>query len=148
MIGMPGCVFCRIIRGEAPAVMLYEDELVAAFLDIAPVAPGHTLVVPKYHAERPEELPAEYLCAMMKAAALLAPAILEATGAEGYNLLVNAGPAAGQVVMHVHMHIIPRRRGDGLRAIHVPGERRIVSHEELRPVGEAIREALTRIKGR
>ncbi len=139
---MDPCVFCRIIRGVEPAVIVYSDEYAVAFLDIAPVAPGHTLVVPRLHAERPEQLPPDHLCGLMRAAARVAPAVVEAVGAEGYNLLVNAGRAAGQVIMHVHVHIIPRRRGDGLRAIHAPSPRRRAGYDELEPVGEAIRRIL------
>ena len=135
-----GCVFCRIVKGEIPAHKVYEDEHVVAFLDIYPINPGHTLIVPKEHYERLEDVPPEVLAAMMRAAARLAPAVLRATGAEGYNLVVNVGRAAGQEIMHVHLHLIPRRSGDGCKIMAC--QRSKPSDEELAKVAEAIRREL------
>ncbi len=139
---MSSCIFCRIVRGEVPAHKVYEDDKVVAFLDIYPINPGHTLIVPKQHYERLEDVPEDVLAAMMRAAARLAPAVLRATGAQGYNLVVNVGRAAGQEIMHVHLHLIPRREGDGCKimacARSKPGD------EELAKVAEAIRKELER----
>ena len=102
------CIFCKIIKGEIPSAKVYEDDLVYAFLDIAPFNFGHTLIIPKTHSHSLTTLPENYLAAMMAAAARLAPAILHATKAGGFNLLLNNGSVAGQEVPHTHLHIIPR----------------------------------------
>ncbi|QOJ15617.1 MAG: HIT domain-containing protein [Planctomycetia bacterium] len=107
-------IFTRIIRGEIPCHRVHEDALTFAFLDIAPLAPGHTLVIPRREVALLHELTADEAAALARTAALLAPRILAAVGATAYNLLQNNGSAAGQVVPHVHVHIIPRREGDGL----------------------------------
>ena len=113
---MGDCIFCKIIRGELPATKVYEDEQCVAFLDIHPTAPGHTLVVPKTHGEDLLGCAPEAAASMIKAAQKIAPAIAKATGAEGFNLGVNNGRAAGQIIFHLHMHIIPRRSDDGLKS--------------------------------
>ncbi len=139
---MPGdCVFCKIVRGELPAHKVYEDEKVVAFLDIYPINPGHTLIVPREHYESLHEVPEDTLAAMIKAAARLAPAILKATGATGYNIVVNVGRSAGQEIMHVHLHIIPRREGDGCHIMHCKRSR--ASDEELARIAESIRRVLS-----
>ena len=138
---MPGrCVFCDIIRGELPAVKLYEDQLTIVFLDIYPAAPGHALVVPKQHAERLEHLPRVYREALINTAARVAPLIADALGRDAYNLVLNNGAAAGQEIMHVHMHIIPRGRGDECRVISCRRSR--PSYTELRETGERIRRVI------
>lgn len=102
------CVFCKILEGIIPGAKVYEDEKVFAFLDIAPFNFGHTLVIPKTHCHAISDLEDDYRAAMINAAAKIAPAIMRATGASGYNLLLNNGQVAGQEVPHVHLHIIPR----------------------------------------
>ncbi|MBD3310661.1 HIT domain-containing protein [Candidatus Woesearchaeota archaeon] len=109
------CVFCNIIKGDIPAAKVYEDEKVFAFLDIAPAQKGHTLVIPKVHYESFMDMPKEELSAVMEAVKKIAPAVVEGSGAEAFNLGVNNGEAAGQVVMHAHFHIIPRKKDDGLQ---------------------------------
>ena len=108
------CVFCKIIAGEIPAAKVYEDEKVLAFLDIAPFNYGHTLVIPKEHCHCFTEIPAETLAAMMAAAQKLAVAVMRATGAPAYNLVMNNGQVAGQEVPHAHLHIIPRLVDDAV----------------------------------
>lgn len=108
------CIFCRIIGGQIPSAKVLEDQDVLAFLDIGPVSEGHTLVVSKRHYPTVDSCPEVVLAAMIRAASRLAVAILKATGGDGYNLLCNNGRAAGQVVEHVHMHLIPRKVSDGL----------------------------------
>ena len=110
---MAGCIFCKIGRGEAPCAKVYEDERVVAFMDINPVTPGHTLVIPKAHAKAVSEISAEDMTALALAVRKIAPAVMKAVQAEGYNILNNLGSAAGQAVEHVHFHIIPRKAGDG-----------------------------------
>jgi histidine triad (HIT) family protein len=112
------CVFCRIAAREVPAEVVYEDDRVIAFLDINPLNPGHTLVVPKVHVERLSDLPAELCGPLLGAASRLARAAREALGAAGVNLVVNDGRAAGQAVPHLHLHLVPRFPGDGGRSLH------------------------------
>jgi histidine triad (HIT) family protein len=108
-----GCLFCAIARGEAPASVVHQDALCVAFLDIHPVRPGHALVVPRRHAVFLHELTAAERAALTEAAARIGVA-QGAAGLprQGGTLLVNDGPAAGQHVPHVHVHVIPRARGD------------------------------------
>lgn len=106
-------VFQRIIAGEVPHRKLYEDDLVFAFLDAFPNHPGHSLVIPKKPHVSIFELPDETAARMIQVARDLAAAIKEVSGATGINIVMNNGAAAGQVVFHSHIHVIPRREGDG-----------------------------------
>jgi len=115
------CVFCRIAAGALPAHRLYEDSRVLAFLDIQPGTLGHALVIPKAHAEDFFGLPAADRDAIFAAAQRVAAALMAETEAEGLNLHQSNGAAAGQVVPHFHLHLLPRRRGDGLRGPWTPG---------------------------
>ena len=108
------CIFCKIIKGDIPAHKIYEDENILAFLDISPVSEGHCLVVPKDHYDRLDDCPADTVAAIGSKMGPIAQAIVTATDAEGYNVLNNNGRCAGQLVEHVHFHIIPRRDGDGI----------------------------------
>jgi histidine triad (HIT) family protein len=101
------CIFCQIIRREAPASIIYEDEQVIAFLSNRPVNPGHTLVTPKKHYENIYEIPVEEAGHLFKIAKHVAPAVRDAKGAEGIRIVQNNGEAAGQVVFHLHVHVIP-----------------------------------------
>ena len=101
-------IFTKIATGEIPSWKVAEDDNFYAFLDIAPMAKGHTLVIPKIHCHAISDMDDEYRAAMFNAAAKIAPAILRATGADGFNLLLNNGQVAGQEAPHVHLHIIPR----------------------------------------
>jgi histidine triad (HIT) family protein len=101
-------IFTRIIRGEIPCHRIHEDEHVFAFLDIAPLAPGHVLVVPRQEVEFLHQLDEEHAAALGSALPKVARAMLAATGATAYNLLQNNGALAHQAVPHVHMHLIPR----------------------------------------
>jgi histidine triad (HIT) family protein len=109
------CVFCRILAGELPATRLYEDEDVLAFLDIAPINKGHLLVIPKRHHRSLTELAPEQVGRLFAAAARLGRALVRAVQADGFNLLLSNGTVAGQVVPHVHVHLIPRFPDDGIR---------------------------------
>jgi len=108
------CIFCKIIEGKIPTNKIYENEHIFAFLDINPVSKGHTLVVPKEHYEKLEDVPDELLKEIMKAVKHIGKAVMKATNSHAYNLGVNNGRDAGQVVMHAHFHIMPRQKGDGL----------------------------------
>ena len=106
------CVFCRIIGGELPAFKVYEDERTLAFLDANPSAPGHTLIIPKAHVARVEDLPAEDAEALFRALHGLVGRIQEAVGSPASTVGINNGRESGQEVPHVHIHVIPRTRGD------------------------------------
>jgi len=112
---MPDCIFCKIIAGEIPSTKIYEDEKVLAFLDINPINPGHTLVIPKTHSEDLLTASEDDLVAVIKAVKKIAPAVVRGVGAQGFNLGVNNGEAAGQIVNHLHFHIMPRFEGDGFK---------------------------------
>ncbi len=105
---MSETIFTRIIRGEIPSHKVYEDEKVFAFLDIAPLSPGHTLVVPKEPAITLDALSEESAAAIGRVLPRIARAVMAATGTRDYNVLQNNGAAAHQAVPHVHFHVIPR----------------------------------------
>lgn len=109
------CIFCKIIDGKLPSAKIYEDAHVVAFLDINPVHPGHTLVVPKHHSVNLFDMPDRDIAAVFSAAKKIAQAVKEATGAGGVNVNMNNDKAAGQVVFHSHIHLIPRFENDGLK---------------------------------
>jgi len=108
------CIFCKIIRGEIPCAKVYETDSVLAFLDIAPVNKGHTLVIPKAHHVNIWELPPELGPDMLEGIRVVGQALKDGLGAQGMNVGMNNGAAAGQLVMHAHWHLIPRFEGDGL----------------------------------
>lgn len=105
-------IFTRIIAGEIPCHKVYEDDRVFAFLDIAPLAPGHTLVIPKEAAPTVDKLSDESAAAIGRVLPRICRAVMKATGTSDYNILQNNGAAAHQVVMHVHFHIIPKPGGE------------------------------------
>lgn len=108
------CIFCKIVAGEIPASKVYEDDETIAFLDIQPVQPGHTLVIPKDHFENIYTTPVMTWMRIQMTAQKVALAVKHATDADGVNVHMNNEAAAGQVVPHVHIHIIPRQDDDGL----------------------------------
>lgn len=107
------CVFCRVLAGEIPGSVVYEDDRVAAFLDLYPVHDGHTLVVPRAHLADLRGCPADLAGHLFGVGTRLAPAIVAVTGADGFNIWTAAGRAAGQTVFHLHLHVLPRFAGDG-----------------------------------
>lgn len=111
---MSECVFCRIAQGQLPAQRVFENDHCLAFLDIAPLAEGHLLVIPRRHYHCLHDVPPDEAAEIARALPRLGRALLAVTGAAGYNLLQNNGRVAGQVVEHVHFHLIPRQEGDGL----------------------------------
>ncbi|MCO5567287.1 hypothetical protein L7F22_020977 [Adiantum nelumboides] len=108
------CVFCLIIQGQSPAFKLYEDDMCVCILDVHPLSHGHSLLIPKTHFPSLELTPPEVAAAMCATVPLISMAVMQATNCDSFNLLVNSGKAAGQVVFHTHFHIIPRRMGDNL----------------------------------
>ncbi len=112
----PDCIFCRIAAGKAPCQKIYEDEYTLAFLDIAGDAEGHTLVIPKQHAKTLMDCDSETCARLMETAKLVAEHYVQDCGYEGINLLNASGESAQQSVPHLHFHIIPRKKGDGITA--------------------------------
>ncbi len=108
------CIFCKIIEGKIPCAKIYEDNEFIAFLDIAPSAKGHSLVIPKIHVKNVLEIEASYAENLFKIIQKIAPAIMQATDSDGFNVVQNNFASAGQTVFHVHWHIIPRKNDDGL----------------------------------
>jgi len=108
------CIFCKIINQQIPCHLVAQTPDYLAFLDINPVRPGHTLVIPKGHWDSLAVTPPEVVAGLFKFAQTVARSVLAGTGSDGFNLTVNNGAAAGQVVNHTHIHIIPRQVGDGL----------------------------------
>ncbi|MEK7569308.1 MAG: HIT domain-containing protein [Patescibacteria group bacterium] len=135
---MDDCIFCKIIRGEIPSTKIYEDGDAFAFLDIAPVNVGHTLVVPKQHFKNVYETPDEVLQKVMTAAKKIAEA-LKALPSDGVNVTINNDSAAGQVVFHFHVHVIPRIAGDGFPLWH---SRRPYNEGEAKGTAEKIMRGL------
>lgn len=105
------CVFCKIVRKEAPSSVVYEDSEVLVFMDIRPVSEGHTLVIPKQHYENIFETPEEQIAAVLKITKRISAAVKVATNADGISIVQQNGKAAGQEVFHLHVHIIPRFEG-------------------------------------
>ena len=101
-------VFCRIIDKEIPSTVIYEDDDVIAILDISQVTKGHTLVMPKKHYDNFLEMPDDEYASLMKKAKKVANKVIDATKANGCNVLINTNAVAGQTIMHTHVHIIPR----------------------------------------
>jgi len=137
---MKTCAFCKIVRGEAPADRLYEDDLVLAFLHVAPLNRGHALVIPKVHHTSITTVSADAVGRMMDVGARLGIAIRRAVDGDGFNLLLANGACAGQIVPHAHLHVIPRHAEDGLvmpyRNVGYDGD------EQRRTIAEAVMERL------
>ena len=112
---MEECIFCRIVDGKIPAAKIYEDGKVVSFLDIMPANKGHCLVVPKQHSQTLIEMEEEDLSATIKAAKKIARALSLSFGNGSFNIVMNNGKEAGQLVNHAHIHIIPRFQKDRLR---------------------------------
>jgi histidine triad (HIT) family protein len=132
------CVFCRIVAGDLPATFVYRDDDVVGFLDLFPVVPGHTLIVPRRHATDLLDCPGELAGRLLAASARVAAAVLAATGADGFNVWSANGHAAGQTVFHLHLHVLPRFAADqfGLR---FPIERGEATRAELEAMAVRIR---------
>jgi histidine triad (HIT) family protein len=112
---MPECIFCKIVKGEIPSYKVYEDEKTLAFLDIHPVNPGHTLVIPKKHSFNILDIGAQDWAAVAETTRKIAKVLHDSLAADGINLNMNNREHAGQVVDHPHVHVLPRYKGDGLK---------------------------------
>ncbi len=131
------CVFCKIARKEAPAKIVYEDDQVIAFMSIQPINVGHTLVVPKTHYENVYAISLDEIAYLYKIVKKIAHAVKNAVNAEGIRIVQNNGVAAGQVIFHLHAHIIPM--SEGSHGIHYPQNR---STNELEDDAKKIRQFL------
>jgi histidine triad (HIT) family protein len=139
---MSDCIFCAIVDGDIPSRTVYEDDDVLAFLDANPLAPGHTLVIPKAHHERLNGLPDDLADAVLGTMYDLVDPVERAVDADASTVAFNNGEAAGQEVPHVHAHIVPRFHGDGGGPIHAAaGSRPDLSDEELDAILADIRDA-------
>lgn len=139
-----GCVFCQIVAGDSPASLFYEDDVVLGLMDISPVTRGHAMIIPKQHAAylaNLDEATGRHLWTITQRTA----AALRASGlrCEGINLFLADGEAAFQEVFHVHMHVLPRYRGDGFKLVAEWGAR--PAREELDRVAHQIRQAYHRL---
>ncbi len=135
------CIFCSIVAGDIPARTVHETDDVLAFLDANPLARGHTLVIPKSHARHVGDLDDDLASELFATVTELTPRVQAAVDADGANVGINDGEAAGQEVPHVHVHVIPRFEGDGGAPLHaVGGKRPDLSDDELDAVADAIAE--------
>lgn len=137
------CIFCQIIEGEIPAYKVYEDDDVFAFLDVNPLSRGHTLVIPKVHEEKVQDLPQSQSRALFDAIYRLAEPVADAVGAPSSNIGINNGSEAGQEIPHLHAHIVPRKEGDGGGPIHdIMPEQLDLPDEEFEELSGQIRDKL------
>lgn len=135
------CIFCRIVRGEAPGHLVWQDDMVAAFMDIYPSSRGHVLVVPRRHAVTVWDLTAQEAGAVMQAAWRIADALRRVLQPAGLNLLQSNGAVAGQQVFHFHLHLIPRYGGEeGLRF-------RLRGPDAETPSADALAQLAARLRG-
>lgn len=126
------CIFCKITDGKIPSKKIFESDLNLAFLDISPISRGHSIIIPKNHYSHLEDIPGSELGELYKVVKKLAILIHEKLKIDGYNILQNNFTAAGQVIQHFHVHIIPRNLDDKRFTIKIP--RNNVSEEELNDV--------------
>lgn len=138
-----GCVFCRIVAGEVDAARIHEDENTIVFLDNGPLFPGHCLVCPKEHFDTLPDVPSELLVPLFSTAQLIARAVEKALGAEGSFVAINN--KVSQSVPHLHVHVIPRRRGDGMKGFFWP-RRPYRDQEHILETQRALQSALTYLR--
>ncbi|MFX1578114.1 MAG: HIT family protein [Promethearchaeota archaeon] len=136
------CIFCKIVRGEMPASIIFEDEQSIAFMDVFPITEGHCLLIPRKHYENMLDVDPEVVAHLAKILADLTRRVKKATGAEGILNTVANGESAGQEVPHLHFHVIPRNK-DSQFGFKFPPDYRdsMASREELDQMAEKIREA-------
>ena len=135
----PNCVFCKIIAGEITSKKVYEDEAFLAFLDINPANVGHTLIIPKNHHPTIISIPEDDVFGLFKVVKRLAASMRESMNADGLNVLQSNGTIAGQLIPHLHVHLIPRFNGDGI-AFGWPKKQ--ASEEEMESVRKKLSEKM------
>src|SRR5580692_8098391 len=138
-----GCIFCNIIRGVVPCFKVFEDDISLAFLDHRPLFPGHTLLIVKSHIETLFELPDSLMGPLFINVRFLCQAVTQAMQAEGAFVAVNN--RVSQSVPHFHVHIVPRRKGDGLKGFFWP-RRKYKDAQEIEATLEALRSAITALE--
>lgn len=111
------CIFCKIVKGEIPSTKTYDSDNFVGILDINPKADGHTIIIPKKHFKTIVDMPTTLACEMLDSVKSVALDLIKQGKGEGFNTIVNTNEAAGQVVFHAHIHIIPRKKGDGLKSM-------------------------------
>ncbi|GMY33804.1 adenylylsulfatase HINT3 isoform X1 [Fagus crenata] len=137
------CVFCKIISDESPAVKLFEDDMCLCILDRNPLSHGHSLIIPKSHFSSLEATPPSVVAAMCSKVPFISSAIMKATGCDSFNMVVNSGAAAGQVIFHTHIHIIPRKARDCLWPSESLRRRRLKLDQEVFKLVDHVREQLS-----
>ena len=133
------CIFCKIAAGEIPSATVYEDDDFRAILDLGPAAKGHTLVIPKSHSDNLLSVEPDTAAKALKVISKTANAIKEALGCDGINVVQNNGEAAGQTVMHLHFHIIPRYKND---SVNIGWQPMKPSNEDLAATADLIKEKM------
>ncbi|UCG87232.1 MAG: HIT family protein [Gemmatimonadota bacterium] len=141
---MSDCVFCDIATGRSPASIVYQDETALAFMDIYPIHPGHTLVIPRVHIQDLAQCPLELAGQLFIASSRVAPAVVAATDAAGFNVWTANGKEAGQEVFHLHLHILPRFVGDTFGLRFPKGYPAAAPRSELEEMAAHIRQAAQR----
>lgn len=136
---MAACVFCRIVTGDEPAHVVLDDGVAVGFLDARPLFPGHVLVVPRGHVETLPDLPADEVGPFFERTRQVARAVVDVLGAQGSFVAVNN--TVSQSVPHLHVHVVPRTRGDGLRGFFWP-RRAYDSEDHAAAVAASLRDAL------
>ncbi|ADN50164.1 HIT family protein [Vulcanisaeta distributa] len=131
------CVFCKIVKGEEPAYVVYEDEHVIAILDKYPISKGHTLVMPKRHYRDITEIPSDELCHVIRVTKAVTMAVIKALNVPGVRIIQNNGAEAGQVIFHIHFHVIPMTG-------RITG-RHYLTEEEGREVSELLSKAVKEV---
>ena len=132
------CVFCQIVEKKIPSQILFENDTNLAFLDIFPISKGHTIVIPKNHYNNLEDIPVNKLAELFETVKQVSGRIHKKLKIDGYNILQNNFKAAGQIINHFHVHIIPRSREDGKFQLLIPREQS--KEEELKQVLKIIME--------
>ncbi|CAL4903663.1 unnamed protein product [Urochloa decumbens] len=137
------CVFCNIAAGAAPAFKLYEDDVCLCILDAKPLTTGHSLIIPKSHYPSLQTTPPTVLAAICSKLPLLGAAIMKATQCDAFNVLINNGEKAGQVIFHTHVHIIPRSKDDNLWSSETYSRSPISHDQETKNLVSSIKEVLS-----
>ena len=132
------CIFCQIIKGEIPAYFIYKSDTHVAIMDKYPIHRGHSLVIPKKHHEKITDMEIDEVSILFSKVPSIARAVIEATGADGFNIGQNNGRAANQIVPHVHVHVIPRYAKTGVAW----PKRSIASEQELEELAAKIRNCM------
>lgn len=139
---MNNCIFCKIVNKDIPSVIVYEDEVMMAFLDISQTTKGHTLLIPKLHFENVFDIDENTIAHIHKQLPKIANAIIKAFNAQGVNVVNNSGKVAGQTVFHYHVHLVPRyKENDDFEIIYANNIDKY-SKEDLEEIASLIKEQL------